>query len=184
MNAGVVSYRYAKALLKFVQETGSGNDVYSQILMLVEQMSASEHFREVLENRADVSLEKKLDLMSAAAEAPLLQETVRFVRLVHERRRLDLLSRMFQSFVEQYREQNNIRTGSLVTAVPVDGLKERLEDLLSRRTGAVVILSEDVNPDLIGGFVLRSGDYVMDASVQGRLRAIRDGLIENNNRIV
>ena len=184
MNVGVVSYRYAKALLKFVQETGTGKEVYSQVMVLVRRMSQVEQFRYVLESREDVPLERKLELMSAAAEAPLLPEIVRFINLVSSKGRIDMLSRMLNSFLEQYREANNMKTGSLVTAVPADGLKERLEEMFSSRTGSAVTLSEEVDPEIIGGFVLKLGDCMLDASVEGRLRRIRDGLVDNNNRIV
>ena len=63
MNVGVVSYRYAKALLKFVQETGTGKEVYSQVMVLVRRMSRVEQFRYVMESRDDVPLARKLELM-------------------------------------------------------------------------------------------------------------------------
>lgn len=184
MNVGVVAYRYGKALLKYVQENGSGEKVYSQALQLVGRMSSVEQLRDVLENRDDVSLDRKVKLLEAALEYPLEPELLRFVHLVYDRRRLDLISRMLHSFIDQYRESNNIRTGHLVTAIPADGLKRRLESIFSEKTGAEVSLSEDVDPDIMGGFIFDLGDFRLDASVESRLRKIRDGLIEKNNRIV
>ncbi len=184
MNTGVVAYRYGKALLKYVQERGTGEDVCRQVLLLVCRMSSYEQLRHILENRDDVSLQHKKDLMSAAVEEPLAPELASFADLVHRQGRMPYLSRMLNSFVTQYREVNSIIVGRLTTAVPVEGLKERLEDMFSGKTGASVQLDATVDEDIIGGFVLELDGCRLDASVEGRLRRIRNELIEKNNRIV
>ena len=74
--------------------------------------------------------------------------------------------------------------GKLVTAAPVAGLKERLQDALTEKTGVSVLLDEAVNPEILGGFVLNIDDYRVDASVEGQFRLLRRELIDNNNRIV
>ena len=47
-----------------------------------------------------------------------------------------------------------------------------------------MLLEEDVNPEILGGFVLNIDDLMMDASVEGQFRLLRRELIDNNNRIV
>ena len=71
-----------------------------------------------------------------------------------------------------------------MTAAPVAGLKDRLQAALSEKTGVSVILEEDVDPEILGGFVLSIDDLRMDASVEGQFRLLRRELIDNNNRIV
>ena len=74
--------------------------------------------------------------------------------------------------------------GKLVIAAPVAGLKDRLQGLLSERTGVSVLLDEEVDPSVLGGFILNIEDLRMDASVAGQFRLLRRELIDNNNRIV
>ena len=184
MNTGVVAYRYGKALLKYVQERGTGEIVYRQVLSLVQRMSSYEQLKHILENRDDVPQQQKKELMAAAVEETLAPELASFADLVHSQGRMNFLFRMLNSFITQYREANGIIVGRLTTAVPVEGLKEKLEKIFSGRTGASVRLVEDVDEDIIGGFVLELDGCRLDASVEGRLRKIRDELIEKNNRIV
>ena len=59
MNTGIVAYRYGKALLKYVQERGTGEIVYRQVLLLVQRMSSYEQLKHILENRDDVPQQQK-----------------------------------------------------------------------------------------------------------------------------
>ena len=83
MNTGVVAYRYGKALLKYVQERGTGEMVYRQVLLLVQRMSSYEQLKHILENRDDVPQQQKKELMAAAVEETLAPELASFADLVH-----------------------------------------------------------------------------------------------------
>ena len=184
MNTGPIAHRYAKALLKFVKETGAGEKVYSQACVLVLRMREYRQLADVIERHPELPLERKSEILDAALGEPASMELWRFVSLVHEHGRMDSFERMLYSFVEQYRKAEAIKVGSLVTACPVGGLKERLQRMLSERTGAAVLLEEEVDPEILGGFILKIDDLLMDASVDGYFRALRRELIDNTNRIV
>ena len=77
-----------------------------------------------------------------------------------------------------------MKLGTLVTALPADGLKEKMEALFRQRTGADVQLEMKVDPEILGGFIFELDDLRLDASVASRFREIRRQLIEKNNRIV
>lgn len=184
MNAGVIASRYARALLMYVQESGSGNGVYSQILVIVSRLKTMDQLRSYVEDHPELSLEKRLSLLSAAAESPLDQSLKRFIRLVDSQGRMDHLTRMLISFISQYRNAQNMKTGRLVTAVPAGGVCERMEKMLCEKTEASVTVENEVDPDIIGGFIFEMDGMRLDASVSNRLRIIRKALIEKDNRIV
>ncbi len=184
MNAGIIASRYAKALLKFVQETGNGDKVYSQAGILVLRMGELRDLKDYIQIHDEISLERKMNLLEAALGEPMSVEIRRFVMLVAGRRRMEYLLRMLYSFISQYREANNIKIGRLITALPAEGLKERMESLFHEKTGAEVQLETKENPGILGGFIFELDGLRMDASVENRFRIIRRELIENNNRIV
>ena len=184
MNTGPIAHRYAKALLKYVQETSSGETIYSQACVLVYRMRELRPLADAIQKHPEVSLERKLEIISTTLGEPIEEHLRRFVVLVHEHKRIDYLERMLYSFIEQYRGANGIMVGKLVTAAPVDGLKDRLQVVLGEKTGVSVILDEDIDPSVLGGFVLSIEDLRMDASVAGQFRMLRRELIDNNNRIV
>lgn len=184
MNEGVIASRYAKALLKYVAGTGSGDKVYSQACVLGLRLLEVRQLRYFIENNAELSLERKVELLRSAAGEELAPELVDFVSLVIDRRRMEYFSRMLYYFIALYRREMNIKVGRVIMAAPVDGLKERLELLFHQRTGAEVHIEEKISPEILGGFVFEMDGYRLDASVESQFRRIRRQLIEKNNRIV
>ncbi len=184
MNEGVISARYAKALLKFSQETGNGDKVYAQAGVLALRLEGIRELKDYIQNHDEIPLSKKMELIDAALGEPMSVEIRKFVLLIHSRRRIEYFRRMLLSFIAQYREANNIKVGRLITALPADGLKTKMEDFFHEKTGAEVHIDMDVNPKILGGFVIELDDWRLDASVENRFRIIRRQLIENNNRIV
>ena len=184
MNAGIVASRYAKALLKFVLETGNGDKVYAQAGVLALRMQEYRQLRDYIENHPEIDLAKKLQLLEAALGEPSAMEMSRFVSLVITRRRSEFFLRMLLSFLTLYREAQNIKVGRLITALPAEGLRERMEELFRGKTGAEVHLEQKVDPEILGGFVFELDDWRMDASVAGQFRKIKAKLIDNTNRIV
>ena len=158
MNTGIVSSRYARALLKYTRETGRGAEVCAQVEALLRD---PENAPRVLE--------------------PELQ---RFVALVSSNGRLDHVKLMLTTFVRMYYESEGICQARLVTVTEAEGLEDRIRTMLEKQTGLKVILSTSVDPSLIGGFTLEVGDYLLDASVRNQIERIRREFIISNNRIV
>lgn len=184
MNQGVIAARYAKALLKYVLETGNGDIVYSQACMLVDKMYEVPKLEDYVCRHPEVVAVQKTELLAAALEEPLADELKRFVLLIYGHGRMDFFARMLLSYIDQYRREKGIKVGRLVSAVHLEGLKERMEKAIHLDTGAEVHLEEELRPDLIGGFVLEIDGMRLDASVQEQLRGIRRGLIDDGSRIV
>ena len=131
MNTGPIAHRYATALLKFVQETGAGEKVYSQVCVLAYRMQEYRQLADAVQKHPEVSMERKLDILDAALGEPMDTQLRRFVVLVYMHKRMECLERMMFSFIDQYRAANSILVGKLVTAAPVSGLKDKLQGLLS-----------------------------------------------------
>lgn len=184
MNSGVIASRYAKALLKYADEAGAGDKVYSQACVLALRLMEVRQLRDFVETHPELSTDRKLELLGSALGEDLAPELAAFVRLVSAGRRMEFFSRMLYHFIALYRAAHNMKVGRVVTAVPVAGLKEKLETLFRERTGADIQVYEKINPDILGGFIFEMDGYRLDASVENQFRKIRRQLIEKNNRIV
>ena len=69
---------------------------------------------------------------------------------------------------------NNIAEVKVTTSVPLsDGLKTKLKAKLEKVWGKSVILTETVDPDIMGGIVVNYGNTMMDGSVKSKLEAIQ-----------
>ena len=185
MNTGLVSSRYALALLKYVSGTEDEEKVYSQVLRLSGSLSAVPELRGLIDNPLSVSDTQKFSLLVSALDGEeMAQELKKFILLVMKNRRTRYLRLMLLSFISQYREEHNIKVSRLVTAVPAPELEERLASEVKRRHGDTVIFEHRVDPDIVGGFIFWIDGYMLDASTATQLKSVRRQFIEKNRRIV
>lgn len=186
MNVGIISDRYAHALLKYVTETGNGEQVYLQTKMLEKCFSSLEDMRQLIYHPKATSDSFKMKVIETAlgGKDKAADELLRFVRLVIRHKRIKYLHLMLLIFMEQYRHAHNISTGRLVMAVPSESLKRKLTDIVHDETGGTLELETKVDPSIIGGFVFDMEGRRIDASVASQLKTIRRQFIEKNRRIV
>ncbi len=185
MNTGLVSSRYAKALLKFAMENGTEKQVYAQVMTLHERLSSLPQLRELIDYPKHLPDSSKLELLeSALGEEKMAPELHRFICLVMKNHRTRLLRLMFVSFIFQYREAHGIKLSKLVTAVPDTELERKLERIIKERKGDSVLFEHRIDPDILGGFIFEIDGYRLDASTASQLKSVRRQFIEKNRRIV
>ena len=158
MNSGVISRRYATALLKYVTESGHGEQVYAQV--------------------------KALLFDPDSAPQPLSEDLQKFTALLVRNGRIELVKLIFSSFLRQYEAQAGIHVARLRTAVDSPALQEKLRAFVREKIGGTVEFTTEVDPGLIGGFVLEVDGCRMDASVARQLGDIRKQWMDKNKRIV
>ena len=206
MNTGIIATRYATALLKLVEETGSGELVAAKVQVIEKALDEVPDFRRAVDDPA-VAAVQKISLFEAALKDSMAQELHKFLELLIRNGRIGDVRLVLTTFVTEYYRSRHIKRARLVVAdpalldpeptpsdpVPVEGslrqaqrpaLESRLRDLVEKQTGCKLILKTEVNPSLIGGFVFEVEDTVLDASVSRQLDFIRRQFIEKNRRIV
>ena len=184
MNTGVVSKRFAKALLLYSFQQGKEEKVYEEVKNLAHSYHMVPKLRKAVDNPV-LEEEKKLALLKEAAGGKnVSEELIRFFRLVLEGKRESFLQFIAWSFIDQYRLKKNIRVGKLVTAVESPKLVAELEKMVGKDMGFTVELTTKVDPSLIGGFIIELSGYRMDASVSNQLERLKGEFIARNRRIV
>ncbi len=209
MNTGIIATRYATALLKLVDETGSGETVAAQVQTVEKALDEVPDFRRAVDDPA-VAPAKKIALFEAALSSgaesvegiSLAPDLRKFLELLIRNGRIGDVRLIFTTFITEYYRARHIKRAKLVVADPAllnpeptpsdrelaeplrPTLDVRLRDLIEKQTGCKLILKTEVNPSLIGGFVFEVEDTVLDASVSRQLDIIRSQFIEKNRRIV
>lgn len=188
MNTGIIATRYATALLKLVEETGSGEAVAAQVQAIEKALDEVPDFRRAVVDPA-VSVVRKISLFEAALKDSMAQELRKFLELLIRNGRIGDVRLIFTTFINEYYRSRHIKRARLVVADSAllnlgSTLESRLRDLIEKQTGCRLILKTEVNPSLIGGFVFEVEDTVLDASVSRQLDIIRRQFMEKNRRIV
>lgn len=177
MDVGTISSRYTRALFSLAKEKGTETRVYADIKMLAESFATEPELKIALANPI-LPPNDKVRLLTAAAGIEVCDLYTRFIRLVIKHKRENLLPFIAQNYIRMYRKDKKITRIQFSTAVPVDEkTQEHLKNKLVQSTGGTIEFSEDLKPDLIGGFVLRIGNYRIDASYASQLRYIRHRLL-------
>lgn len=105
--------------------------------------------------------------------------TVRFLRVLNRHGRLGLFSTVAEEARKIWNNRHNRVPVEVRTAAPLDEAQRgSLGERVGRMIGAIPILNVSTDPSLIGGLVIKVGDYVYDASVKNRLEQLRQRLIE------
>ena len=186
MNRSIVITRYARALVKYVQDSGHGAIVVSEAQVLVRAIHAIPELRRMITAADDVvSPFDKKKLLQSALGNRMSQELSRFLTLLNRNDRMDLVEEILRDYIDLYHRSIGIRKAHLTTVEePSERLLQRLKALVKQKTGDDVIIEVDVDPSLIGGFVFDIDDYLLDASVKRQLELIREQFIERNRRII
>ena len=172
MDLGVISVRYARALLKSATELKIEDQVYKDMQTLSESYIQVTDLRFTVENPM-LSKDIKLHLLVTALGKQPDELSKRFVSLVLKEDRESFLQFMASSFITLYRKQKNITRGKLTTAVAVSPATEtKMKQMVEEKTQGTVEFKTEVNPDIIGGFVIEYDTYRMDASAKSKLNNI------------
>ena len=169
MGVGVISVKYARALLKCAMEMNLEDQVYQEMITLADQYNRVPELRSTIDNPM-LDKDKKQALLQAACGKNLSELTKRFIQLVLHEGRDNVMQMMATSYITLYRKQKNIISGRLITATTVTPeVEQKMKQMVQSKSQGTVEFQTEVDPDIIGGFILEYDSYRMDASVQTKL---------------
>jgi F-type H+-transporting ATPase subunit delta len=172
MDTGVISVRYAKALLESAVQQKVDEAVYGEMQSLAVSFLEVPQLRYTIDNPT-LDNEKKLALITTACGGSVTPLTDRFLHIVFQQQREKFLQFMATSYITLYRRHKNIIRGTLTTAVPVSPETEaKMKAMVQARTNGNVEFNTAVDPNIIGGFILEYDTYRMDASVKTKLATV------------
>ena len=176
MDIGVISVRYARALLKSATDAKAEEAVYTEMQQLVKSYADVPQLRPAIDNPMLSKAEKEKLLLTAVGtkSSPLVKA---FVALVLKEDRESVMQFIANSYVTLYRQQKNVIRGRLITATAVTpATEQKMRQMVESKTNGTVEFETEVNPDIIGGFILEYDTYRMDASVKSKLNSILNTL--------
>ena len=173
MELGVISVRYARALLKSAMEQKIDDKVYQDMQTLSKSYILVPELRFTIDYPMLDNAKKESLLITATGGSGISSLTKRFIAMVLAGGRESALQLMAASYITLYRKQKNITRGKLITAVAVTPeIERKMRQRVESRTQGTVEFQTEVNPEIIGGFILEYDTYRMDASIQNQLRQI------------
>ncbi len=99
---------------------------------------------------------------------------VNFLKLLIEKHRMPVIFRTRRAYEALWQEENQLLPVQITSAIELDSKTvKQIGDRIGEQTGRKVELSAVVEPDILGGIVVRVGNSIIDASVRSRLETLR-----------
>jgi F-type H+-transporting ATPase subunit delta len=163
---------YARALFEAAKEHGILDDVREQLAQFADLVASDRQFAIFCFSPYFSTEEKKDGLKRAVTGAePIFMN---FLQALVERHRMPAIFRIRVRYDELWKDENRLLPVEVTSAVALDertiaGIGGRV----GGQAGRKVELSSRVDPDILGGIVLRVGNSILDASIRSRLNQLR-----------
>lgn len=182
MNQSKISVRYAKALFLLSKEKNVLDTVREDITS-IDEVCENGDFISLIESPI-VKGSDKQTVLNKIFEGKISDLSLSFLNLILKNKRESYIRDIARNFQDLYKQDQGIKTAVFTSPFAIDEkLKASIAELIKKSFNTEVELKEEVNEDLIGGFILRVGDNQYDASVSSKLqdlkRDLRNATFEN-----
>lgn len=183
MGAHSLATRYAKSLISLAGEKGQQEEAYKNVKEINTRLESNRELRMFLKSPI-IGVDKKLVIAKQLFEGKTVEVLYKFIQLVIRKRREGNLAQIFSEFIVQYNELKGVTPVKLTAAVKLDPafVQNVIRSLQTHGDVKEVELQEEIDANLIGGFILKYGDKMIDTSVSRNLRELGT-LVEDNSYI-
>ena len=163
---------YARSLFEVARDQGKIDEVREQLGELADALDEDRSLSTFFFSPYFSTEEKKDGLHKAIDGAePIF---LNFLELLLEKHRMPVIHRIRRDYDELWREENKLLPVQVTSAVELDEQTVKdLADRIAEQTDRKIDLTTTVEPDILGGIVLRVGNSILDASIRNRLEQLR-----------
>lgn len=177
MNASLISVRYAKALFELALEKGVLSEVYADVQSIIVQFKEVAALQAVLDSPI-IKPSQKRELLVSGFGKSIHPLSMKFLLLLVENQREGLMKYILIDFEDLYKTHQGIKKVQMITAVSMsaDFIKE-IESFISKELNSKVEFYAEVNPNLLGGFIIIVDGKMLDTSISNKLRLLKKSLL-------
>jgi F-type H+-transporting ATPase subunit delta len=164
---------YAEALLQVTQSRQETDQVADQVRGLLQVWSSSPELRAAMGSPV-LEPEAKKAALAALFSDQLTPSLQNLLKLLADRQRIAVLDAVLLRFLDLYRDLRRITLARVSTATPLsDAQQSQLNEKVKAIAGTDSVEFEiQIDPSLIGGFIVSMGSQVIDASLSGQVRRL------------
>jgi F-type H+-transporting ATPase subunit delta len=168
-----VAEPYAEALLDLAKSNNSLQDMTNDMNIVSQFLANSSDLKKFLGNPL-IAKDAKKDVVKDVLGEQIDGRTLKFLLLLVDRGRIELLESVAEKFLELSYKQESIEIAKITSSIKLSADQQKeIAEKLKIITGAKQIkLALKVDPQLIGGFTIEIGSKMIDTSIRGQLRQI------------
>jgi ATP synthase F1 delta subunit len=163
---------YARSLFEVAKDQGKLDEVRDQLTAIADALAESREMQQFFFSPYFSTTEKEEGLEEVVSGADPV--VLNFLKLLIENHRMPVLFRVRDEFEQLWEQENKLLPVQVTSAIELDkATVKQIGDKIAEQTGRKVDLSAEVEPDILGGIVVRVGNSVLDASIRNRLEQLR-----------
>lgn len=183
MSVTKLASRYAKSVLDLSKEQGKLEAVLADMRLIEQAIADNRDFYLMLKSPI-VHGDKKMEVVLKVFSGKITEITQQFIHILMRKNRESYLPEIIRAFIQQYNTLNHITPVTVVTAQPLSAeLESTIVQKLKQAAGLEKVeLTQEVDAELIGGYLLRWEDKMIDHSIARGLAILKDEF-DNNDYI-
>jgi F-type H+-transporting ATPase subunit delta len=163
---------YSRALFAVAREQGKLDELRDQLGQFADALEKNRELAVFFFSPYFSTAEKQRALAAAVVGAD--EALMNFLKLLIENHRMPVIFRIRQQYERLWEEENRTLPVEITSAIALDqATTESLGRTIGERAGRKVKLAAHVDPDIIGGIIVRVGNSILDASIKTRLEQLR-----------
>ena len=179
MKNQILVKRYTLGLVNSIKSEKEFRALYEELTAFSKLTITHEELREILSNPFLPKSKKKEIIEELLARKPFGDKASRFVLLLLENNRFELLPDILDLLPELWNEERGILTYEVASVVPLkEDQKKKIQEKLELLEKKPVVLKYRIDPDLIGGLWIKKGNIVYDTSIRGHLLKLKERICE------
>ena len=164
--------RYAKAILEFATEAGKAEAVNADMKQIATTIARNEELKSFLSNPT-----LKIEVKKSSLEAifsTVQVETKKLFQLLSDNKRFEILHQIAVQYNTLFDEKNGVQVAQVTTAIAITPeLEKQVLGKIATFSNKKITIENTINPEIIGGFILRIGDMQYNASVANKLQELK-----------
>lgn len=175
-----VASRYVKSLLGLAVEKDALEKVHKDMILFSQVCEENRAFTLMLRNPI-IKHDKKREILEKIFKGKVHNLTFAIFDIITRKNREPLLPEIAKEFHVAYNNYHEIGGATVITATPLDkNLRDEIEQIVKKLSHTKQVeITEKVDPEMIGGFVLNVGDRQVDASIKNKLKALKVKFSQN-----
>jgi len=168
-----IAARYAKALFELSLEQKSLEQTNKDMMLVREVCLQNKDFRLMLSSPI-IKSDKKQNVMKSIFGEKLGKLSLAYLNIIAAKRRENFIEPISEQFLVLYEDYKGIMPAILTTAIAADdAIRNKVKELVRGFTKKDVDLVEEIKSEIIGGFILRFGQYQFDDSIRKKIMKLK-----------
>ena len=164
--------RYARAILDIAISKNSADKVQLDMLSISETISKNLELSTFIQNPTSTVETKQNALLEIFSNSDSITKDL--FRLLHDNKRFEILDVITYEYIKLYDELKNIEVAFVTTAFKMDeALETKVLSKIGTFSSKKITIINNIDPTIIGGFILRIGDLQYNASVANKLQVLK-----------